>query len=348
MRLALCLPFALLAASAPAHADTITFLVDRKPQVNVSVIDERLDVIEYRLEKVNQKQTVKSDEVAEVVYEGLSEEYLALLDDFKVAFAKEDYKSVAQQLVDNALSERRKGLAAQGLLKAADAYQFAGEIKAAVETLDRLVKDQPQSRYAPIATLEKGRLLAASGDAANARASFLKLREFGERWQIASDLQIQIAEEAKDPAAALEAYRGIVTKAASFPSIANEAKLRIGRVMIANKKHSDAIAAFQGILDARQASSRRIQAGAWNGFGAALAAKPDARPEDLKQALYAHLRVITQFDDVPDEQPEALYRAGKMFQRVEAQDAAMRARQLFSRCQKDYPGSEWAKLAAQG
>lgn len=338
-------------AFAPiAAADTINFLGNRKPQLGVTVLDEKLDVVEFKLPKVTQKQTVPSSEVADVVYDEPPTDYKDALESLEGAASKEDYKSVSEQFLALAPDLKSKpGLQAQALMNAAYAAERAGDRKKVGEIYDKIANEMSQSRYAPIAAFEKGRDLAIAGDAKGARAAFTKVKEMGERWSFMADLQLQILDEAANPTAALDVYKKIITQTGSkYPDVANLARLQVGRAMIAAKQYLEAETNFRSILDNRTASSRDIQAGAWNGLGAALASKEKATADDLKKALFAHLRVITQFDDVLDEQPEALYRAGKAFQKVQTTDSATRSKQLLTRCQKEFAGTEWAKKAAQG
>jgi tetratricopeptide (TPR) repeat protein len=349
MRSTIFVALSAVALTAVAQADTIHFNSGRKSQGGVTVLDEKLDVVEYRIKGVNQKQTIPSSEVAKVDYEDPGNDYKSAQDALDAAGSKDDYKSAAEQFLAVYTDLKNKGgLQALALMNAADALERAGERKKALETYDKLATDLPQSRYAALAILEKGRGLAFSSDAKGARAAFLKLKEMGERWSLMADLQVQILDEAANPTAALETYKKISTQAGKYPDVANLAKLQIGRGMFAAKQYAEAEANFRSILDNRAASTRDIQAGAWNGLGASLAAKDKATADDLRKSLFAHLRVITQFDDIIDEQPEALYRAGKTFLKVPSTDAAARSKQLLGRCQKEFAGTQWAKLASQG
>lgn len=349
MRRAFPVALSLLAAVPTAQADTITFLGNRKPQGGVTVLDEKLDVVEFKLPKVAQKQTVSSNEVASVIYEDPGSDFKSAVEALDEAASKDDFKSVSQQFLALYSEVKLPGLKAQALMNAAYAAERAGDRAKVGEIYDKIATELAQSRYAPIAFFEKGRDLAAAGDAKGARAAFTKLKEMGDRWSMMGDLHLQMLDEAANPTAALDAYKKIITQAGSkYPDVANLARLQVGRAMIAAKQFGEAESNFRSILDNRGSSSRDIQAGAWNGLGAALSSKDKATPDDLKKALFAHLRVITQFDDVLDEQPEALYRAGKCFQRVPTTDSATRAKQLLSRCQKEFAGTEWAKRAAQG
>ncbi|MFH1998652.1 MAG: tetratricopeptide repeat protein, partial [Planctomycetota bacterium] len=133
---------------------------------------------------------------------------------------------------------------------------------------------------------------------------------------------------------------------AQYPEVANKARLRIGRVLIQQKKFAEAEAFFTEIIDSRmEAPDKDVVAGAYLGRGLCTLSKRDATKEDNKQALFDLLRVVVSYKDVGEHQPEALYHAGKCFLLVGDKDAARRSQALFSRLKTDWPASIWAQKA---
>lgn len=340
----------LLLAAAVARADTIRFVDGRKPLTEVEVLDETLEGVRYRIKNVRQIQTLPAEKVLAVEYAKVPEDYEIAQDNMDAgAFqaAAELFLAAAQD------ASRKKGLAAKCYLLAGDAYLKAGLYEDAMRVFDDLVAKFPESRYAPEARLKKGIALVKSGQAQRARQVFSALEreagKVGARWALEAKLQLLRLDEAKDPKAALEAYEGLLKEAGSkYPTVAHAARLRIGRVLTALGRYDEAIAAFREILAKRSDLPREIVAGAFNGLGTALRSKPNATPEELKEALYAHLRVFVSYPDVVDEQPEALYGAGKCFQKVPVQDAEARAQWALGKVVREYPNSVWAKKARQG
>ncbi|MFG0316555.1 MAG: tol-pal system YbgF family protein [Planctomycetota bacterium JB042] len=335
---------------AEASADEIRFVDGRKPQQNVEVLDETLDKIEYRLAGVRQTQSYPSDKVLEVVYTRASDEYDVAMENLEFgAFsdAADLFKVAAQD------ARRQKGLAAKCLFLAGDAYRRGGMFDQAIKTFDDLESQHPDSRYVPEARLARGLSYLQSGNEGKARQEFGKLRsdagKLGARWGYEGELRVQMLDESKDPGTALATYRRLAKETEmSHPTVANQAKLRIGRVLIAQGKSDEAEAFFRRILDQRSASAREVVAGAFNGLGTSLRNKAGATAAEMKEALYAHLRVVVSFEEVAHELPEALYGAGKCFQVVPAEDAVNRSRQMFYRVINEYPNSEWAAKAKQG
>lgn len=333
-----------------ASADTIRFVDGRKPQENVEVLDETLENIEYRLAGVRQAQTYPSQKIIEVIYSRVPDEYEVAMDNFEVGAFKDaaDLFRVAAQE-----SRRQKGLAAKCLYQAGDSLRRGGMFKEAIEVFNELESQHSDSRYVPEARLARGLSYLRGGDEGKARQEFSKLRSdsgrLGERWGFEGELQLQMLDEKKDPAAALATYQRLAKETeANYPTVANQAKLRIGRVLIQSKKFGEAEAFFRKILEKRMASAREVVAGAYNGLGTSLRNKPGVGAAEMKEALYAHLRVVVSFEDIDEAQPEALYGAGKCFQVVPVEDAANRSRQMLGRVINLYPNSPEAKLARQG
>src|SRR5262245_60707599 len=85
-----------LCAADAARADTIEFLGTRKPQANVTVMDEKLDVVEYTIKNVAQRQTVNAADVADVVYDDPGADFVAAVEALDSAGGKDDYQSAGE------------------------------------------------------------------------------------------------------------------------------------------------------------------------------------------------------------------------------------------------------------
>ena len=335
-----------------ARADTIKFVDGRKAQGKVTVTDETLEQVEYRREGLRQAQSYPADKVSEVIYTDPPEEFNVAQDNLEVLAFEDAAKFFKLAATD---STRQKGLAAKCLYLAGEASRRGGLIKEAVQTFDDLMQSQPSSRYVPYASLQRGLALAQGGDPRRAKAAFESLKSdatskgYGDRWGFEADLQIAILGESDDPNAALDTYQRLASATEiKHPAVANQAKLRIGRVYVATGQFDKAKQFFRTILESRSASSREIVAGAYNGLGSALRKDKNASAGDLKEALYHHLRVLVSYTDVIDEQAEALFSAGKCFQVVPGPESLNRAKVLLHRCANEHPDSSWALEAQKG
>lgn len=341
-----------LTALHGAEADTIKFMDGRKATAKVQVTNETLEKVEYKRRGIRQTQSYDSNLVSEVTYTDPPEEFLIGEENLGL-LAFEDAAKFFRLAAADAGS--RKGLQAKCLYMAGEALRRGGQQKEAIELFDDLMAAQPDSRYVPHCLLMRGVALAESGDVTRAEAAFKKLsteadsKGYGERWKFEGDLQLLVLNEIKDPAGTLESYQRLASQTdGKHPSVANQAKLRIGRVYIATKQYDQAEQYFRNIIDNRAASAREIVAGAYNGLGSALRNKPNASEDDYRTALYNHLRVIVSYSDIFDEQAEALYSAGKCFQRVPGKDSLARAKMMLHRCINEYPNSDWAQEAQKG
>jgi TolA-binding protein len=328
-----------------ASADTIKFVDGRKPVDGVTVINETTDKVDYRRKGVPQPQSYAAELVADVEYSEPPEEFLAAMDAYGVGDAK---AAAGLFIVAAGEVESKKGFAAKCKFMAGEAYRVGGMAGDAVAAYDDLIKNQPESRYVPLARLNRGLTFARKGDEKNARDAFDTLlkdaAKFGERFKHESELQLAILDESKDPAGALAKYNAIAAATEkTYPSVASQARLRIGRAMIATGDTAKAAQFFQNIVDERAASSAEIVAGAYNGLGRAL-----YEQKNYKDALFCFLRVYTVFNDQAAEQPEAMYFAAKCFQQVEGPESKTRAQSLLQRVVREYPDSSWALEAKKG
>lgn len=331
------------------RADTIHFVNARRPLTDVTVLDEKLDVVEYRLNGIQQKQSVDSSEVASIGYDEPPSNVRQALAALDSAATREDVLQAAQQLLGVVPSVKKRALSAQLTMTVAEALTRGGDLDQALAQFERIASETPATRYAPLALSAKGRWLAFRGDAEAARAAFTKLTEYGGPYVIESQVQRAILDESTQAAASLALYERVATEYESKrPELAQLARVRRGRVETALGKRDAALATFRALVAERAALPPALQAAMWNGYGAALTAGGSVASEDQQEALYAHLRVVTMFESIVAEQPEALYRAGKCFLVVTSDDSATRAQHLFKRCQREYPQNEWGKRAAQG
>lgn len=354
---------ALFAGALPA--DEIRFRDGRKPTADVTVKDETLKQIEYTRQGLNQPQTLDSQLVKEIEYKNPPDDYKAAVK----SLADGDFDTAGKlYLAAAADAERRPGLAAKCHYLAAEAFRQGGQDQDAIAAYDALIAKFANSRYLPLAEIGKGIVLMHGTDGKRAEAHFTRLKAeaaskgYGERAALEADLRLLMLGEQANPAGVIEAYKKLATQTeATHPEIANLAKLRMGKALIGAQKFDEAKAYFQGILDQRAASPQEIVAGAYNGLGAAiyysaLAKYPNAADKqqaaalaaDLKLALYNFLRVIVSYDQVSEEQPEAMYHAGKCFQHVEGTESQQRSQTLLRRVASEYPNSRWALEAKKG
>ncbi len=361
----------LAALSAPfARADEIHFVDGRPPLAGVKVTAESLEKVEYKKAGVNQAQFIPADKVKAVNYERPGDDFTQAQkaeEDGDYENAANLYKAAAN---DDAL-KNRSALRACAMFGAGVCFRKAGKLDESLKALDELIATIPDSRYVPMALADKGLGYYESGKDEDARRTFAQLKKdatdkkYGEFWSRTADLHLLILQEEKDLKGAFEGYQSLVAATeANYPTISSQAKLRIGRVHVKNRKFDEARAFFQAILDNRQSLPREVVAGAYNGLGNALLGKGQATEKGdaekgtkgdraaaeklYQEALYAFLRVVAQYEDVPQEQPEALYYAGQCFKQVKCDGNTARSQQCLRRVVNEFPGTSWAEKAKSG
>lgn len=158
-------------------------------------------------------------------------------------------------------------------------------------------------------------------------------------------------------AEAVGEYKVVVTKAARFPSVANQAKLGAGRCMVRNNDYSSAESFFNDL--AEKAEDGSVLAGAYNGLGDCYRAQfeKESAPEKLRKALMAYLRGVVLYtpgrDDDTSEHARALTNAGYCFEKLKdsmpnaegKEKYKAWARNLYRECIGSYPGSKSAEEA---
>ncbi len=373
-----------------AYCDTIRFVGARAALEGVEIVDERVDVVEYRASPASPNQSnqanpskqtkpsklavqsIPSFEVADVEYSDPGEAFFRAsesvarcdgaaagasgkdADASGFVAAAEQFVAAGEQFVGAAKSgSNRSALAARALLLAGRAFARAGEFSRAGEAWERIEKEHPRSRYAPIALLERARSLEAIGDDAGAREAYGRLSK-DERAAFVARLRLALLDAAATDTEVAVAHLAhecdeVESQAgAKYPSVTRLVRLGRGVVERRSGRPDAAVEIFRAIVAEGDAAERDVRAAAWNGIGAALASSTEASPERVEQALLAHLRVVTQFEDVVAEQPEALYLAARCFQRSRSADRDPRAADLLARCQRVFPGSRFARLALRG
>lgn len=327
-----------------ATPDTIVYVDGRKPTTGVKVLDETVKEIQYRQPRIRQPQSIDAEKVAEVQYSD-ADNYVLATENFAMGAYGQARPLFELALKDEA--DGRKGFEAKCAYMMAECDRRMGNLQDAVKAFTDIQKNYANSRYVPPAVLGRGLALLVGNNDAGARKAFEELKGFGGRWAQESELQSQMLDEDKNPSAALETYKRLA--ASSDPGVANKARLRIGRVLIAQRKYGEAKTFFETVIAERsETTPREVVAGAFNGLGASIWRNPAASAADYRTALYHHLRVIVSYGDIEDEQAEALYSAGALFSVVPGDENASRSQYYLRRCVSLYGDSGWGQKAAAG
>lgn len=335
------------------QADTIE-LTDGKKFLRVKVVKEGLLKVEYKKPGLP-TQYVDSIRVKDIKYDGTGQEYKTARETYdNGAFA--EAAGLFRDVADNTSKAPFK---AHCLYRAAVAFQKGGEYKTAVQAFTEFANATPDHRLYPDALQNRAICYLALGDTQKAEAAFAllkkKVEEKGlpEFWQLEAEYWATFMLERKSPDKAEAAFKDLYDRTKkNYPSIANKARLRIGRVYMRQRKYKQAFDLFDEIIQNRNPDSeseREIVAWAYLSRGNCVMNMPkkgDGKAE-FKKALYDMLRVVHQYEDIGVTQAEAMYWAGKCFQQVGGKDATKHWQGLFRRLQRKWPGTSWAQEAAK-
>jgi TolA-binding protein len=352
-QLSFALPAVLLCAAARrALADDI-ILLKGEPRTGVTVTDETYEGVIYRQKGIPQPQSYPAAKVREVRYERKSTPYRLAED----AFGARDF-SKAVELFKTAAANAKNWEKQYALFLAAECLRAQGRAKLdeAIKAYRDLLEQVPKTKffgdcYERIAMCQR-----AQGKLEDAKQTYeqlkgqVTLKNLSPRWDLLADFRLLELSEKANPDAALNGYEELQQKAAEYPDVANMARLRVGYVMIQKGQIERARKFFDDIIKDRQASDVLTVAGAYNGLGTTyVAGKKEPTSDDFRSALYPFFRTIFHYGDElgPNELvAEALYWGGRCLEARGKENDVKRAKVLYDRCTKEYPTSEWAKLAA--
>ncbi|MHC4946602.1 MAG: tetratricopeptide repeat protein [Planctomycetota bacterium] len=330
-------------------ADTIEML-DGSKKTKVQVIEENLEKVIYKTPRLP-NQSVPSDKVREV-------KFYASAADFKTAqeaYKNQDFLTAAGMFKEYAdsLSDNKAALRAHCLYRVAECYHKSGKWKEAISAINIFTKTYPDHRLYPQAIKDRAICYLGSGDKRRATAEFESLKKdvskkkMSEVWKYEVEYWLIFLDEKKSPKKALADYTALYKKVAEFyPEVANKARLRIGRVLIDQKKFDEALSFFTEIIDKRLEAAREVVAGAYLGRGLCTIRKRKPTNDDFKNALFDLLRVVVHYKEVGDHQAEAMYYAGKCFQQLGDEDSTKRWKSLYTRLVREWPNTAFGQKAA--
>ena len=298
-----------LAPPQQAKDDVVTFKDNREPESG-KVVSENFDALELEVKK-GVKKKLEWAQLASVKYASVPEEYTeavaersndpeGALEKLKALSGTEglgdvwrqqvmyDVASLQQQLgaFDEAVASwkallaafpegRYLGAAARGLV---DSTLAKGDADGAGKALDGVAASPAVGKFGgldPVLKVLRGRILAAQGKFADARAAFEQVE--------------------KDPKAPAEASAA--------------AKLGVAECLKSEGKDAEAETRFKALVEGD--GPNFLLAGAWNGLGDMLSEKAaKARNADqLTEALYAYLRGVVQYTPAAGEPQDQYERA---------------------------------------
>jgi len=324
---------------------------------NISVSEETLDGVVYRLAGVPTRQTLPRPQVKRVLHEPIAvpadlSEGLALVAKGKFVEARARFAAGAK----NALSP--PWAQAESAYRLAESYAAQGDAAAAERALTAFAQERPRSRFVPDALRLRARVLFDLGREDEAKAQCEAVAKvLGATDDEALDAKFAAAWI--DARAALRA--GDAKRAKAAADAFDDLRARAGGRAAVSARCAVARAACGGaavgLADVVAGSDDPFVLAVGNVVAAdALRRRAEAKPDRaaLEEAQERYLRVVVlhaDAEDAADFVAAAQFHAGETFVQLAPEDAAgaadakARARREWDEVARRFPKSEWAKRA---
>ena len=357
-------PFlALLAACAvcpEARADKI-HKMDGSTLSDVTIVAERLGGVEYK--DANRRDAkVPADEVLAVEYASKPQ----LVDQADTAIRDEAYPDARddlQSFLDQEMPRKFPWSRGYALYRLIEVNEVLGELDEVAKVADRLAKEEPDSRYLPMALLKKAQALADSGQAPKATEALLELKgaidahSLGQLWQLEHELAAASFDANLKGEARIKRFKDIAARAGSLTAVRNRANAALGESLLLAGKPDEAEKVFRPIVQDPKGDSRTL-ASAYSGLGDCLYLQGEGRAstaegkKQLEEALVHYMRVVVMHKNQVAYVPRAMFYAGRCLQ-LAATDAEPdvvdeangRADKLYVKLIRNFPSSRWASEA---
>lgn len=359
----------LLLLTAPLVADDI-FLKGDRSILDVRITAEDYTEVSYKTKRgINQ--TEPSVNVLRCSYNKTSRDFNDGMKGVNTPSYQEAIRKLQWAADDEELDEFKRATA---LATAAGALLDNGYYADAQANYAELLAEYRKTRHRPRALLGNAKALLNLGRFAEADELLRTLQTesgqkgFAPEWPQEAEFLLLFSAEAQGASGdeVLSGYKDLrLLTQGEYDGIANKCALRIGRLMFSqnNPDLRGSERLFEEIIEKRFGTDRDIVAGAYNGRGrvrfmsgqAALTnSDPERAREELDAALLDFLRVVVSFEQISNEQPEALYWAAKSFQSLAplgggGAEPELNGRRLLNtlRQSEKYRKSHWAQEAAK-
>ena len=348
---------ALLLVPTSARADTI-FLTDGSMIGDCTVVTEGLLSVQYKTNK--KQQEVGSDKVLMIEFDRspqLVDRAEAALADDQHLTAVDDFEDYISGVIGKSPS-RYKWAPAYAMYRVVEINETMGKFGAVVRAADRLLAQEPDSRYVPMAFLKKADALnqerkgPAVAKTLDQLGKIVESKGLSKRWQLELDLARLVYTASLRGAKLRARLEDVATQAsAEFPTVRNRADVAIAESFFAEKKLDEAAEIFERITRDPQADDRTLAA-AYTGNGDCLFSKGVAMAsagEDptavFKAALLSYMRVVVVYKQELRYVPKAMFYAGRVYQQSADQESQDRAQKLYVGVLRNFKGTKWANEA---
>lgn len=360
LRLSLLLAASGLGVAATASADKI-YLSDGSIVADCQILSEGLKTVSYIPDGKKKKSDAK--EVASELV--LSVEFTQMPDDVAAAQVDADGEAFAAAIAgmeDYLTNVGTKGdrkfpwAPAFASYRLVELYKLGGDLEGMVASVDALAEKYPESRYVPLAMVEKIDATLGTGDVAGARGVIDALKALvgsaglPKRWEFEADVRKVLTNPTLKGAALEKELKTIGRAAAAFPTVANYAAVARAESLVVRGELAEAEADLRKVVGDPNAPARTLAA-AWTSLGEALFKKAEAaennddRTAAFKESRLAFMRVVVNYRFEYAYVAKSAFYAGRCFQEVGGEGASEASHKLFVYVIRRFRESRWATEA---
>ncbi|MEM6672148.1 MAG: hypothetical protein AAF726_04855 [Planctomycetota bacterium] len=365
MRLSLSVSGAALAllASTPAAAFDRIYLVDGSIVEKAEIESEDLLKVVYEVEGERGKKESPTERVLRVEYTKQPDEIAAAAVDAEAGAllgAIAGYQNYLGSLGDG--GDRKFGWApAYARYRLVELHQRQNAIEDMVAAVDDLVANNPDSRYVPLALIQKfeTQLLnedrAGASATATALADLVRSKSLPQRWQYEQRLREILSGDKLSGTAYESALQSISSDAAIFPTVVNRADVATAESLLSRSEFSAAEEMFRSVTESPNADDATLAA-AWTGLGDCLYRRAEAKAaggdaegaaELFNEAKLAFMRVVVLYRYQLAYVPKSAFYAGRCIQEIGGDLSRDQSNKLFSFVTRNFRSSRWAGSARE-
>jgi len=347
---------ALVLLSCTSYADTI-HKTDGTSIEDCTIVLETLEEVTYKASGNKKERSVPSDEVLKVEFEKRPAEIDRALEAIREGQLLAAVSDLTLYLegIKAGKSERRKWASPVAIDLLIQQFKTMGEADEVLIYCAKMIDEQADSRYVPMAYLTRAQTLFEKGEASKAKKvieNFVEVidsKGLSKRWQLECDLGVILydpeltGEKRRDKLVIVSSNAG-----SKYPTVRNRADVAEAQSLLKGSKFADAEVIFQRISTSTN-SDVATRAAAFTGLGDCLFQKASGMTEGsdeakatLKAALMSYLRVTINYKNQTGYVAKSLFYAARCFDLMGG-DAADNAQKLYRRVRRNFPGSQWAK-----
>ncbi len=354
---------ALLSTTASAAPDRI-YLSDGSIVEDVKVKSQTFTSVTYEPAKGRGESQVDSELVLRVEFDNKPAE----ISTAEVEAESENYVSAVsglQNYLQN-LGDKADRKAPWGppyaRYRIAELMRLGGDVPSMIGAVDELLAKHPDSRYVPLALVDKIEAQMAIGDLAGAKATsdkfgeMVRSKSMPARWEHEQALRDTLTKGLKGEA--LEKELAVVSRAgAAFPTVENRADVAIADSLVLRNQLDKAEALYRGVVEDPSAYDGTLAA-AWTGLAelifnrgeAVRQSKGDDNAEAkalFEEARMCAMRVVVVYRTEYSFVAKSGFYAGRCFQLIGGPDAVDRSSRLYRFIVRNFPETRWAQNARE-